>query len=75
MDTGTRGVHAASKYRTRGLGSHILLAACGSNELAKEDSGRGRFTSSLLALLRRVSPEDLHYADILGHPMLPIIHE
>ncbi|KAH8804061.1 caspase domain-containing protein, partial [Flagelloscypha sp. PMI_526] len=32
--------------------SHVLLAACSSGETAKEENGRGRFTSALMQYLR-----------------------
>ena len=48
-------------FAYRGEMSHVLLAACQSNEKAREhhDSGipRGRFTSHLLQILRKVTPE------------------
>jgi len=48
-----------------GRSSHVLLAACGSSERAREESnGRGAFTTRLLQLLREVSPDELRYRDI-----------
>ncbi|PPR00906.1 hypothetical protein CVT26_015516 [Gymnopilus dilepis] len=63
---GTRGSRPAPLYEHGGLKSHILLAACGSLELAVESNGRGNFSSALLNLLKRVPPDELRYCELLG---------
>ncbi|KIM26231.1 hypothetical protein M408DRAFT_25451 [Serendipita vermifera MAFF 305830] len=45
---GTRGSEVAEDFLHMGLMSHVLLAACSPNGKAKEDQGRGEFTSRLL---------------------------
>ncbi|KAH6909145.1 caspase domain-containing protein [Coprinopsis sp. MPI-PUGE-AT-0042] len=67
MRAGTRGVKVAKGFAHRGIRSHVLLAACSANELAREDAnvGRGRFTVALLKLLRTTGVEQLVYADVL----------
>jgi hypothetical protein len=49
----------------RGLASHVLLAACRPSEVARENDGRGAFTTKLLELLREIPPHELRYCDIL----------
>ncbi|KAF9477973.1 hypothetical protein BDN70DRAFT_74423 [Pholiota conissans] len=66
-ETVTRGAVAAPKFRHRGLGSHILLSACGALEEAKESSGHGRFSTAILNLLEQVEFDGLRYCDILKH--------
>jgi len=56
----------ATRFGVRGLGSHVLLAACQEKETAKEDSWQGRFTAALLDLLKHEGQLDtLTYTDIL----------
>ncbi|KAL0567812.1 hypothetical protein V5O48_014182 [Marasmius crinis-equi] len=43
----------SSMSKTAGYSSHILLAACRSNQTAKESKEGGAFTSRLIALLRQ----------------------
>ncbi|KAF9477976.1 hypothetical protein BDN70DRAFT_74573 [Pholiota conissans] len=62
----TRGNVFVPKYLNRGLGTHILLAACKATEEAHETNGRGRFSAALLQLLDRVSSGTLQYCDILN---------
>lgn len=57
---GTRGQLIESK-------SHVLLAACGPSEGAKEIGGRGNFTTGFLQLLRTIPPDNLRYSDVLLH--------
>ncbi|KAJ2921276.1 hypothetical protein H1R20_g15820, partial [Candolleomyces eurysporus] len=69
----TRGLSIAKGFAVKDMHSHILLAACSANELAREDAvkrgqdsdARGRFTAALLDLLRSVSPNQITYSDIL----------
>jgi hypothetical protein len=48
-----------------GLRSHVLLAACGAREKAKEEQGRGIFTKALLDMLYTVSADTITYTDVL----------
>ncbi|RXW11756.1 hypothetical protein EST38_g14099 [Candolleomyces aberdarensis] len=69
----TRGLSIAKGFAVKDMRSHILLAACSANELAREDTvkrgpdsdARGRFTAALLTLLRSVSPNQITYSDVL----------
>ncbi|RXW17707.1 hypothetical protein EST38_g8147 [Candolleomyces aberdarensis] len=69
----TRGLSIAKGFAVKDMHSHILLAACSANELAREDAvkrgqdsdARGRFTFALLDLLRSVSPNQITYGDVL----------
>ncbi|KAF8875736.1 hypothetical protein CPB84DRAFT_441914 [Gymnopilus junonius] len=58
----TRGTSA---YQLSGQSSHVLLAACGSSELAHESHGHGNFSFALLKLLESTSPEKLTYSSVL----------
>ena len=64
-DLGRRGSAAPSNLLHGNLGSHMLIASCGSSESAIEINGRGSFSNSFLKLLRSVPPDELRYADIL----------
>ncbi|KAF9474968.1 hypothetical protein BDN70DRAFT_936259 [Pholiota conissans] len=64
-----RSAKGSSKFMHRGLGSHILLAACNPVELAIEGNGHGRFSAALLKLLNKVPAEQLCYSTILAHPL------
>ncbi|KAF8875734.1 caspase domain-containing protein [Gymnopilus junonius] len=52
-------------YRPAGLQSHMLIAACGASEQAKEINGHGNFSVALLKLFKTHSPDKLRYCDIL----------
>ncbi|RXW22833.1 hypothetical protein EST38_g3034 [Candolleomyces aberdarensis] len=69
-EAGTRGLQFAKGFSMKDMNSHILLAACGAGELAREDKGseeaHGRFTAALLELLRTVAPDQITYADVLS---------
>ncbi|KAG8837877.1 hypothetical protein FRC18_007460 [Serendipita sp. 400] len=75
ISSGTRSTTSDSKFLKAGLNSHVLLAACGSQETAKEDSAgtRGIFTKALLDVLVTVGAEKLTYADLIER--LPSLHE
>jgi hypothetical protein len=69
-ETGARGLRLAKGFATKGMQSHVHLAACSANEQAREDKEtpqmfRGRFTTALLELLKNVQPDQITYADIL----------
>ena len=53
-----------SRARPVSLESHVLVAACGESELAREAYGRGAFTTEFLKLLRRFPIDALRYRDI-----------
>ena len=69
-----RGTQIAPGFLYSGLRSHVLLAACGGNETAREDRVlmRGDFTKALLETLRTVSVDKITYADLIQRiPQLP----
>ena len=58
----------ATRFGVRGLGSHVLIAACQEKETAKEENKQGRFTAALLDLLKKEGQlETLTYTDILKY--------
>ncbi|KIM20623.1 hypothetical protein M408DRAFT_33545, partial [Serendipita vermifera MAFF 305830] len=62
------------KFLTTGLSSHVLLAACGQNEKAKENpiKNRGEFTMALLNTLMSVGADQVTYKDLIQRlPILP----
>lgn len=65
-----RGTAIATGFANAGLNSHILLAACGADEKAQEQGGRGMFTCALLDVLNDVDASKLTYTDLMrriGH--------
>ncbi|KAJ6535024.1 caspase domain-containing protein [Mycena capillaripes] len=67
------GVRHASRLKNRGLASHVLLAACMPNQIAREKSGRGVFTQELLRLLRAIGADKFTYKEIIERlPELPM---
>ena len=64
-DSGQRGTSTPTNFFRGSLGSHMLIASCGSSESAIEVNGHGCFSDALLKLLRSVPPDQLRYADIL----------
>ena len=70
MDSG-RGTEVHSGFARKGLRSHVLLAACRSQELAYERTSRGVFTVALLETLVSIGIDKLTYATLLGQmPLL-----
>jgi hypothetical protein len=62
-----RSSQITTRSGVRGLGSHVLVAACKEEETAKETNGQGRFTVALLELFKRKGRmETLTYTDILN---------
>jgi hypothetical protein len=57
----TRGTFVAHGFAHQGLRSHVLLAACGSEELAYETEGSGDFTAALLKTLKQYGAEKTTY--------------
>ncbi|KAF8597025.1 hypothetical protein BDV93DRAFT_548099 [Ceratobasidium sp. AG-I] len=56
-----RGTVVSKDFAFQGLRSHVLLAACASNESAYETKGRGDFTTALLNLLITSGADKLTY--------------
>jgi Caspase domain len=59
---------APTAFGFRGLGSHVLLAACGAAENAFEEDEMGVFTRALLELLKKPVTDGMDkvtYADIV----------
>jgi len=63
----TRGTAIEPKFLKSGLSSHVLLAACGAQETAKENlSGTGGvFTTALLDTLVSVGADKVTYTDLI----------
>ncbi|VDB88738.1 unnamed protein product [Peniophora sp. CBMAI 1063] len=55
---------AAPQKVAVGLASHVLLAACQSDEVAGEERGRGLFSQALLETLKAVGAEKVTYLDL-----------
>jgi hypothetical protein len=69
---GKRATTIASGFQRSGLGSHVLLAACGAEEAAKEEEGRGNFTKGLLDTLVAFGADEMTYVDLIQRmPCLP----
>jgi hypothetical protein len=69
---GNRGSAIAPGFLKKALRSHVLLAACGSGEHAKEENGRGYFTKHLLDTLGVVGVDKVTYTDLVKRiPCLP----
>ena len=67
-----RGIEVNANFTHGGLRSHVLLAACGSEESALEQSSKGVFTQKLLDTLTTYEIDKLTYADLLQRmPRLP----
>jgi hypothetical protein len=62
---GGRGTSVPPGFLQSGLRSHVLLAACGAKEKAKEEYGRGIFTNAVLEVLKAVSADTVTYTDLL----------
>ena len=68
----SRGTYIPTGFLKSGLSSHVLLAACSAKEFAKEENGRGRFTTALLATLSDVGADKVTYTDLIHRlPILP----
>ncbi|KAF8875733.1 caspase domain-containing protein [Gymnopilus junonius] len=64
-ETGSKEIHIAPGFDNGGLKSHVLLAACGSGELARETHGRGAFTQALLDTLHGRNIQKITYSNLL----------
>ena len=58
-----RGIQSAA---ATGLSSHVLLSACSADEVAREDGGKGRFTTALLKVFNKTSPDQLTYEQVMN---------
>lgn len=56
----------AGGYFYAGSHTHVLLAACGASEAAREEFGAGKFTEALLHVLGRVGSEQLSYTELIA---------
>lgn len=63
--SGGRSTQIAPGFLQSGLMSHVLLAACGAKELAKEGKGRGVFTEAFLEVLAAVGADKVTYTDLI----------
>jgi hypothetical protein len=62
----------APGFLRSGLNSHVLLAACGAKEKAREEMGRGVFTKAFLEVLTNIGADKITYSDLLERmPALP----
>ncbi|KAF8584894.1 hypothetical protein K439DRAFT_1633170 [Ramaria rubella] len=74
FEQGGRAINTPTVFLTSNLRSHILLAACGSEELAYENKklGRGAFTTALIETLLNVGVDKLTYTGLMDRlPNLP----
>jgi hypothetical protein len=65
---GEKGIRAAAVpkgFQYNGTTSHVLLAACGANEFANENDGRGAFTQAFLEMLDKTGYNKLTYAGLI----------
>jgi len=62
---GSRGTSMASGFLKYGLRSHVLMAACGAEEYAREFEGRGFFTKGLLDALEEVDADKVTYKALI----------
>ncbi|KAH7921902.1 hypothetical protein BV22DRAFT_1038069 [Leucogyrophana mollusca] len=60
----SRAIAPSAGFAQSGLLSHVLLAACGADEFAREEDKRGIFTSALIEVLK-VGVNKLTYAELL----------
>ena len=68
-----RGAVVNASFTHGGLMSHVLLAACGSEESAVEQKSRGLFTQRLLEALSTLEIDKLTYASLIQRmPHLPV---
>ena len=61
----TRSQQIASGFLDQYSRSHVLLAACGSNELAYESDGHGQFTKALLETLRKPGAVEISFIELM----------
>jgi hypothetical protein len=70
---GGRNMKVPTGFLQRHLRSHVLLAACGAEELAWETHGRGAFTVAFLeTLIAAGAPDNVTYTGLMQRlPSLP----
>jgi hypothetical protein len=71
FESSGRGTRVHSGFAHQGLRSHILLAACHSQELAYERTSRGVFTVALLKTLVHNGIDKLTYATLFDPSRMP----
>lgn len=64
-DDGHRGMRVSNKFRSHGLQSHVLLAACAPHQTAVEEKDSGNFTRILLKALVGTSTTEITYEDLI----------
>jgi len=72
--SGDRSIKIAVGFLQCDLSSHVLLAACGAEETAKEDRTimRGNFTKVFLETVRTIGADKITYTDLIQRiPQLP----
>lgn len=55
----------SSGFLNKGLRSHVLLAACSSQETAKEADHRGVFTTTLIKALETTGTDFITYTELI----------
>jgi len=55
-----------NKFHYTSMASHVLLAACGEREKAREEDNHGVFTKRLVAQLRKYGLTSLSYVDLIS---------
>ncbi|CCM00516.1 uncharacterized protein FIBRA_02550 [Fibroporia radiculosa] len=60
-----RAIAISAGFAHSGLRSHVLLAACGAEERAREERARGLFTKALIDALISYGTDKLTYADVI----------
>ncbi|KAK0218653.1 caspase domain-containing protein [Armillaria fumosa] len=73
IESDARASIISNGFKTTGLLSHVLLAACRHGQEAGERHGRGIFTSALLDLLQEKGVDELTYKDVITS--LPDMHD
>ncbi|KAF8817195.1 hypothetical protein BYT27DRAFT_7205049 [Phlegmacium glaucopus] len=72
LASNSRGTAIPERFLHAGLRSHVLLAACGSQEKARETNGSGYFTQALLYTLKKLRVDMIKYTELIDHlPKLP----
>jgi hypothetical protein len=68
----SRGSEVPAEFKLYGDASHVLLAACASNQRALEVNGRGAFTQALLDTITAFGTDNLTYSLLIEQlPQLP----
>ncbi|KAJ2925322.1 hypothetical protein H1R20_g11779, partial [Candolleomyces eurysporus] len=69
--TSTRGMRPSPGFGGKFQDSHVLLAACGREQLAYEKDGRGMFTTALLSTLEGIKLQTTTYASLMDRLRMP----